>query len=34
LTIAFIAVKKKILGVIQTLLAAGILNLALSFIIK
>lgn len=34
LVAAFIAVKRKIFGVIQTLLAAGVLNLLLSFIIK
>jgi len=34
LVVAFIAVRKKIFGVIQTLIAAGVLNLILSFIIK
>ena len=34
LAAAFIAVRKKIFGVIQTLIAAGVLNLLLSFIIK
>jgi len=34
LVAAFIAVRKKIFGVIQTLIAAGVLNLLLSFIIK